>query len=107
MASDETGLGFKAPHPGSILKEDVLPELNMTVEQFADHLGMKRANLSAILNGKRAISTDVAIRLGKALQTGTRYWLAMQMQYDLSHDIPNKASLIDVKPFDGFDGAVA
>lgn len=107
MAPNETGLGFPPPHPGTILKEDVMPELGMTVEQFAQTLGVKRAGLSELLNGGKPVSQDMAIRLGKALNTGTRYWLALQMQYDLHHEVPRKASMIDVPPIPGFGEHVA
>ncbi|MEM8576624.1 MAG: HigA family addiction module antitoxin [Pseudomonadota bacterium] len=103
MVNSETGLGFAPPHPGEILKEDVLPELGMTQEQFAAHLGVKRAGVSDLLNGKKPVTQEMAIRLGKALKTGARYWLAMQMQYDLHHKVPTLADSIDVKPIAGFD----
>lgn len=106
MADNETGLGFPPPHPGEVLKEDVLPELGMTVAQFASHLGVKRAGLSELLNGHKRVTNDMAIRLGKALKTGTRYWLALQMQYDLWSDIPKQERAIDVRPLD-VDGGFA
>jgi len=107
MTEKENGLHFPAPHPGEILKFDVLPELNMTIAQFAEHLGVKRAGLSELLNGKKPVTQDMAIRLGKALGTGTRYWLAMQLQYDLDHDLPLKAAHIDVSPVLDMNGTAA
>ena len=98
MTDNETGLGFAPPHPGTILKQDVLPELDMTVSDFARHLGIKRAGLSELINGHKSVSQDMAIRLGKALQTGARYWLAMQVQYDLWYEIPKKSAGINVTP---------
>lgn len=98
MVDNETGLGFPPPHPGEVLKEDVLPELNMSVTELARHLGLPRAGVSELVNQKKPVTQDMAIRLGKALRTGTRYWLAMQLQYDLWHDIPLRAKGIDVTP---------
>lgn len=108
IMANETGLGFAPPHPGTILKEDVLPDLGMTVEQFAQHIGQKRASVSELINGRKPVSQDMAIRLGKALKTGARYWLAMQLQYDLWYEIPQRSREIDVAPIlNGEDGAVA
>lgn len=107
MAENESGIGFPAPHPGRILREDVLPELGMTVESFARHLGVRRPGLSDLLNGRKPISQEMAIRLGKALGTGARYWLALQMQYDLSHDVPRRAAMIDVRRIEGFQSGAA
>lgn len=107
MTDNETGLGFAPPHPGEILKEDVLPELNMSVGDFAKHLGVKRAGLSELINGHKPVSQDMAIRLGKALQTGARYWLAMQLQYDLHHKLPVSAAHIEVAPIASFPRGAA
>jgi antitoxin HigA-1 len=83
MTSSETGLGFRPPHPGEVLKQDILPELGMTVGHLADHLGVTRATLSDLLNERKDVSHTMAIRLGKAFRNGTRFWLALQLQYDL------------------------
>ena len=83
MAHSETGLGFRPPHPGEVLKQDVLPELGMTVGQLAAHLGVTRATLPDLLNERKDVSHTMAIRLGKAFQNGTRFWLGLQLQYDL------------------------
>lgn len=104
MINNETGLGFEPPHPGTILKEDVLPDLDMTVHAFAQHPGVKRAGVSELINGKKPVTQDMAIRLGKALGTGARYWLAMQMQYDLHHQIPRKSKAIDVQTLARYSG---
>lgn len=73
------------PHPASLLREDVLPELGLTVTQFAAHLGMSRVALSRVLNEHAAISPDLAIRLEKAGLSRAQVWLEMQMRYDLWH----------------------
>ena len=71
MAESETGLGFRPPHPGEVLKHDILPELGMTQAALAEHLGIKRPALSALLNEKSDVSHEMAIRLGKAFRNGT------------------------------------
>ena len=70
-------------HPGAILREDVLPALSMTQKEFADWIGVSRLTVSEILNEKRTITPDMAMRLGKALGNGPEIWLRMQQTLDL------------------------
>ena len=70
-------------HPGEIINYDLLPKLDMSHADFARHLGISRHTLSRIINKKQRINIDIARRLGKALGTDARYWLATQMQYDI------------------------
>ena len=70
-------------HPGVILREDVLPALKMTQKEFANWIGVSRLTVSEILNEKRIITPDMAMRLGKALGNGPQIWLRMQQTLDL------------------------
>ncbi|MES2771383.1 MAG: HigA family addiction module antitoxin [Pseudomonadota bacterium] len=78
---------FNPPHPGETLKEDVLPALGMSVTDAAAQLGVTRAALSRVLNGRAAISPAMALRLEAWLGTenGGRAdtWIAQQASYDL------------------------
>lgn len=71
------------PHPGLILKLDVLPALKMTVTDAAKHLHVSRVALSRVINGKAAISADLAVRLADWMNPSAQSWLAMQAAYDL------------------------
>ena len=71
------------PHPGEVLKEDVLPGLGLTVTEAARQLRVTRVALSRILNGNAAISPDMAIRLSAWLDTSPEVWLRMQVAHDL------------------------
>ena len=79
---------YNPPHPGETLREDVLPELRLSVTDAADQLGISRVTLSRVLNEKMGISLDLARRLEKWLG-GPRngptadVWLKMQLAYDL------------------------
>lgn len=75
---------FNPPHPGSILKEDVLPELGIGVTEAAVQLGVSRVALSRVINGKAAISAEMALRL-EAWTNGptAETWVTMQAEYDL------------------------
>ena len=83
MGDDQNNLPFPPPHPGEVLREDVLPALGMQVKELADHLGVSRQSLSYLLHEKRAVSVEMAQRLGQAFQNGARFWLALQMQRDI------------------------
>ncbi len=96
MAVENERLPFPPPQPGEILREDILPALNMTVKDLALHLGGTRQTLSPLLNGHRAVSVEIAQRLGKAFGNGARFWLALQMQYEIWH--AEHESPVDVAP---------
>jgi addiction module HigA family antidote len=78
---------FNPPHPGETLREDLLPALGLTVTEAAAQLGVTRAALSRVLNGRAAISPEMALRierwLGKDRGGRACVWLAMQADYDL------------------------
>ena len=75
------------PHPGLTLRDDVLPALGLTVTDAAEQLGVTRVTLSRVLNGRAAISPEMALRLeawlGKRRGGEARLWLAQQSEYDL------------------------
>jgi len=81
------GRMFNPPHPGEILKADILPALGLTVTEAAAQLGVTRTALSRVLNGHAAISPEMARRieawLGQDRGGRAELWLAMQMDYDL------------------------
>ncbi|RUT30920.1 addiction module antidote protein, HigA family [Pseudomonas sp. PAMC 29040] len=71
------------PHPGEALREDVLPDINMTVTALAKHIGYSRMQLSTVLHCRAAISPDLAWRLELAGLGSAHVWLARQSAYDL------------------------
>ena len=71
------------PHPGEILRDLCLTPLSLTVTAAAASLDVSRNTLSAILNGRAGISSEMAIRLSIAFNTSAESWLHQQMQYDL------------------------
>jgi antitoxin HigA-1 len=71
------------PHPGEILRHDVLPELGLSVTDAAAALSVARVTLSRVLNGRAAVSADMALRLGAWLGNGAEVWMRMQASYDL------------------------
>jgi addiction module HigA family antidote len=72
------------PHPGEVLKDTVLRRGGgVSVTQFAKHLGVSRVALSRVVNGRAALSAELAIRLVAALGGSAESWLRMQVSYDL------------------------
>ncbi len=71
------------PHPGELLKEDVLVPLGLTVTDAAARLGMSRVSLSRVLNGKAGISPDLALKLERAGISSARFWMNLQSNYEL------------------------
>ncbi|SFM95783.1 HigA family addiction module antitoxin [Nitrosomonas communis] len=87
----------KPPHPGSILKNDVLPELGVSITEAAVQLGVSRVTLSRAINGEAPISLDLALRLGAWLKNLTaEYWLHLQTNYNLWQE--RQKPRPDIKP---------
>lgn len=71
------------PHPGEVLQDTVLNEMSVT--EFARRLGISRVALSRVVNGRAAVSAELAIRLAAAMGGSAESWLRMQVSYDLWH----------------------
>lgn len=71
------------PHPGIGLRDD-LDELGWTVAEAAEALGITRQQLYNVINGKSAITPEMAIRLEKGIGSTADTWLRMQAAYDLA-----------------------
>ena len=78
---------FNPPHPGLTLRDDVLPALGLSVTQAAEQLGVSRVTLSRVLNGRAAVSPEMALRieawLGVERGGDARVWLGEQSAYDV------------------------
>lgn len=73
------------PYPGEVLQDTVLSDGRISVSELAKKLGVSRVALSRVVNGKAAVSADMALRLAAALGTSAESWLQMQAAYDLWH----------------------
>lgn len=72
------------PHPGRILLQRAMEPLGISRNQLARDLDVPVGRISDITNGKRGITADTALRLGRYFSTGPEIWLRMQAEYDLS-----------------------
>ena len=71
-------------HPGEILREEVLPALGMSETELAAVLGISRRSSRDVLDEKRPITAEMAIRIGKLRGNGPRFWSNLQRAYDLA-----------------------
>jgi len=74
----------KPPHPGATVLHDCIEPLGLTITEAAKKLGVSRFTLSELVNSKRGISPEMAVRLSKAFGASAESWLAQQAQYDLA-----------------------
>jgi addiction module HigA family antidote len=88
----------KPTHPGAVLREDVLPALEMTQMALAQRLGVSRLTVSDLLLEKRGLSADMALRVGKLLNTTPESWLRMQEAVDLWNARQTAGKLAEIKP---------
>lgn len=84
------------PHPGSILREDILPEMNLTVTETAKQIGVSRVALSRVLNEHAGISPKMALKiehwLGVDKGGRAELWAGMQLDYDMWQVRQSKAA---------------
>lgn len=72
------------PHPGIMLRNDVLVPLDLGVTEAARKLGVSRVALSRVVNGRAGISPELALRLEEAGASTARFWMSLQVNYDLA-----------------------
>ena len=72
------------PHPGETVLQDCIKPLGLSITGAAQTLGVSRVALSELVNGRRGISPEMAVRLSKAFGGSAESWLIQQAQYDLA-----------------------
>jgi addiction module HigA family antidote len=72
------------PHPGGVVLRQCIQPLGLTITEAASALGVTRTTLSELVNGKRGISPEMAVRLSKVFGGSAASWLTQQAYYDLS-----------------------
>jgi len=81
-------------HPGEILKELVIAPLELTITDASEHLNVSRKTLSKVLNGRGAITPEMALRLELVFKKPSAdHWLRLQNAYDLWRSRQNKSDL--------------
>ena len=74
----------KPPHPGGVVLRECIEPLGLTITNAAAALGVTRTTLSELVNGKRGISPEMAVRLSKVFGASAASWLTQQAHYDLA-----------------------
>ena len=70
-------------HPGEILREEFIPEYELSVTALAEAAGVSRQSMNELLRERRAVSPEMALRLGRLFGTSPEYWLNLQRNVDL------------------------
>jgi len=84
----------EAQHPGTLLRDHVLPGLHLSVSQAARDLAITRQTLHRVLAGNAAISTEMAARLERFCGVSSEFWLDCQHRYDLQRAKTELASVL-------------
>jgi addiction module HigA family antidote len=95
------GMQRKPTHPGEMLREDFLPDYDLTVAGLAEALGVSRQSINELLRERRAVSPEMALRLARLFGNSPEFWLNAQRAVDLwvaSEAI--KDDMARIKPLD-------
>lgn len=71
-------------HPGELIREIILPDIDMSKTAVASALKISRQTLYDILNENQPVTAEMAVRFGKLFGNGPRFWLNLQRNYDLA-----------------------
>jgi addiction module HigA family antidote len=74
---------FAPTHPGEVLREDFLKPMGLSQYALAKAIGVAQIRVSEIVNGKRAVTPDTALRLARYFGTTAEFWIGMQATHDL------------------------
>lgn len=74
---------LKPVHPGEVLLEEFIKPMNLSQNQVALAIRVPARRINEIIQGKRRITADTALRLGRYFQMSPQFWLGLQMDYDL------------------------
>lgn len=99
-----------AVSPGSVLREEIANRLGISQDRLAKALGVSRLTINEIVNEKRTVTAEMALKLAKALGTDAEFWLNLQQGFDLARarercgDLPDVEVLRERVEFPGVDG---
>jgi addiction module HigA family antidote len=82
-------------HPGEILREDLMAPLGLSINKVARDLRVPVTRMSEIVNGRRSITADTALRLARYFSTTPEFWVNLQSAYDL--DVATRGSAEQIK----------
>jgi len=85
--------------PGEILNEEFLTPLGVSQYRLAKDIGISPRRINEIVHGKRAVTPNTALRLGKYFGISAQFWLNLQARYDLQTAERSSDFLDDIKPY--------
>ncbi|TDT37701.1 addiction module HigA family antidote [Halospina denitrificans] len=102
MAITNTGAMQRKPtHPGEMLREDFIPDYELTVAGLAEALGVSRQSINELLRERRAVSPEMALRLARLFGNSPEFWLNAQRAVDLWTAAQSVQDEVDrIKPLD-------
>ena len=83
MTIKNTGIKRKPTHPGEMLREDFMPDYQLSVSSLAKALGVSRQSINELVRERRALSPEMAVRLGRLFGNSAEFWLNAQRGVDL------------------------
>ncbi len=83
MSISNTGIKRRPTHPGEMLREDFLPDYELTVNGLAEAIGVSRQSVNELLRERRAVSPEMALRLSRLFGNSPEFWLNAQRAVDL------------------------
>lgn len=89
-------------HPGEVLLEEFLKPHKISAYRLAKEINIPQTRISQIIHGKRRITADTALRLSKYFGNSARFWLGLQLDYDLEKE--RKAKKKDIGKIEELDG---
>jgi antitoxin HigA-1 len=84
-------------HPGEVLLQDFLSPLEISQYRLAKDIGVPPRRVNEIIHGKRAVSADTALRLGRYFGVSARFWLNLQAQFDLDVESDRLGDRLEVE----------
>ena len=70
-------------HPGEMLREEYMPDYNLTVSELARRIGVSRQSVNELVHERRSLSTEMAVRLARLFDDSPQSWLNLQRNVDL------------------------
>ena len=98
--------GLPAVHPGEIIREDILPEVGLSVTGAAKALGVSRQMIHGILAGRKPLSAVMCLKVARLFGSTPEFWMRLQAEYDLKKAAQNKkimervARIMPLKPIE-------
>lgn len=107
MEMDRIELAVRLPsnrppfHPGVMLREEFLEPLSITQAELAKRIGVSYVRVNELVNGKRGVTPDTALRLSRAFRMSVEFWLNGQLRWDMWHALhsPAMAEIEKIEPF--------